>query len=58
MLNPIVEVDQIYNLACPASPRPLPERSSADDQDLRAWRNQHAGTRKTGEGKDPPGVDL
>ena len=31
-----VEVDEIYNLACPASPDPLPVRSGADDQDQRA----------------------
>ena len=38
-----VEVDEIYNLACPASPDPLPARSGADDQDQRARRDQHAG---------------
>ena len=38
-----VEVDEIYNLACPASPGPLPVRSGADDQDQRARRHQHAG---------------
>ena len=37
-----VEVDEIYNLACPASPDPLPARSGADDQDQRARRDQHA----------------
>jgi UDP-glucuronate decarboxylase len=36
-----VEVDQIFNLACPAA-RALPARSGADDQDQRAWRDQHA----------------
>ena len=30
-----VEVDEIYNLACPASPDSLPVRSGADDQDQR-----------------------
>ena len=29
-----VEVDEIYNLACPASPDPLPVRPGADDEDL------------------------
>ena len=31
-----VEVDEIYNLACPASPNPLPARSGADDEDVGA----------------------
>jgi UDP-glucuronate decarboxylase len=37
-----VEVDEIYNLACPASPIPLPVRPGADDQDLGARGDQHA----------------
>ena len=31
-----VEVDEIYNLACPASPDPLPARPGADDQGVGA----------------------
>ena len=45
-----VEVDEIYNLACPASPDPLPARSGADDQDQRARRDQHAGPGQAREG--------
>ena len=45
-----VEVDQIYNLACPASPDPLPVRPGADDQDQRARGDQHAGPGQAGEG--------
>ena len=52
-----VEVDEIYNLACPASPDPLPARSGADDQDQRARRDQHAGPGQAREGQDPPGLD-
>ena len=53
-----VEVDEIYNLACPASPDPLPARPGADDQDQRARRDQHAGPGQAGEGQDPAGLDL
>ena len=52
-----VEVDEIYNLACPASPDPLPARPGADDQDQRARRDQHAGPRQAGQGADPAGLD-
>ena len=41
-----VEVDEIYNLACPASPDPLPARPGADDEDERARRDQHARPRQ------------
>jgi UDP-glucuronate decarboxylase len=37
-----VEVDEIYNLACPASPYSLPARPCTDHQDKRNWRDQHA----------------
>ena len=53
-----VEVDEIYNLACPASPDPLSARSGADDQDQRARRDQHARPGQAREGKNPAGVDL
>ena len=52
-----VEVDRIFNLACPASPDPLPVRSRADDEDQRPRRHQHAGPRQAREGADPAGVD-
>ena len=53
-----VEVDEIYNLACPALADPLPARSGADDQDLRHRRHQHAGPGQARQGQDPAGLDL
>jgi len=38
-----VEVDEIYNLACPLAD-PLPARPGANNEDQRPWRHQHAGT--------------
>jgi hypothetical protein len=52
-----VEVDEIYNLACPASPMPLPVRSGADAEDQRAWRDQHAGSRQAHQSQDFSGLD-
>ena len=52
-----VEVDEIYNLACPASLRALPIRSRADDQDECHRRDQHAGHRQAGGRENPAGVD-
>ena len=52
-----VEVDEIYNLACPASPDPLPVRPGADDEDQRARRDQHARAGQAGAGQDLPGLD-
>jgi UDP-glucuronate decarboxylase len=37
-----VEVDEIYNLACPGLADPLPARPGADHQDQRPRRDQHA----------------
>ena len=53
-----VEVDEIYNLACPASPIHYQHDPGADDQDLRARRDQHARPRQADAGEDPPGLDL
>ena len=53
-----VEVDQIYNLACPASPISLPARSRTNDQDERPWRHQYAGPRQTTASAHPAGLDL
>ena len=36
---------------------PLPARSGADDQDQRAWRDQHAGPGQAAAGADPAGLD-
>ena len=52
-----VEVDEIYNLACPASPDALPVRPGADHQDQRARRHQHAGPGQARQGADPAGLD-
>ena len=53
-----VEVDEIYNLACPASPDPLPVRPGADDQDQRAWaRSTCSGWPSGCKAPDPPGLD-
>ena len=53
-----VEVDEIYNLACPASPDPLSARPRADDEDQRARRHQHAGARQAPQMPDLPGLDI
>ena len=37
-----VEIDEIYNLACPASSGALPVRPRANHQDICARRNQYA----------------
>jgi UDP-glucuronate decarboxylase len=57
-----VEVDEIYNLACPASPihyqfDPV-QTTGANHEDQRAWHHQHAGTCQTLKSQDPPGIDL
>ena len=53
-----VEVDDIYNLACPASPVHYQYRSGADHEDERARRDQHARPRQAGARADVPGLDL
>ena len=50
-----VEVDRIFNLACPASPVHLPARPGADHEDQRARRDQHAGARQAGRCTHLPG---
>ena len=44
-----LEVDEIYNLACPASPSSLSARPRTDHQNLGAWRNQYAWAGKAAE---------
>ena len=39
-----VEMDEIFNLACPASPISLPKGPSTNDQDERGRRHQYVGT--------------
>ena len=43
------EVDEIYNLACPASSSLLSNRSDTDDQDIRVRSGQYVRSGKTGE---------
>jgi UDP-glucuronate decarboxylase len=52
-----VEVDEIYNLACPASPVHS-ARSGANDQDQRPWRDQHAWACKARKGENSPGIHF
>ncbi len=53
-----VEVDEIYNLACPASPIHYQFDPGADDQDQRDRRDQHAGAGEASQGQDPADLDL
>ena len=50
-----VEVDEIYNLACPASPVHYQYDPVQTHQDERAWGDQHAGAGQTGPREDPAG---
>ena len=53
-----VEVDQIYNLACPASPVHYQYDPRPDDQNERARRDQHARSRQARESADLAGVHV
>ena len=53
-----VEVDEIYNLACPASPVHYQYDPGPDNQDQRPRRHQHARPRQAREGENPPGLYL
>ena len=50
-----VEVDEIYNLACPASPIHYQFDPVQTTKTSRHRRDQHAGPRQAGEGQDPAG---
>ena len=52
-----MEIDEIYNLACPASPGSLPVRPGSNGEDIRSRRHQHARTGETDQGPDPAGID-
>ncbi len=52
-----VEVDEIYNLACPASPIHYQHDPVQTTKTSRARRDQHAGTRQAGARADLAGVD-
>ena len=52
-----VEVDEIYNLACPASPIHYQLDPVQTIEDLRARRDQHARPRQAHAGEDPAGLD-
>ena len=53
-----VEVDEIYNLACPASPIHYQHDPVQTTKTSRARRDQHAGAREAAEGEDPAGLDA
>ena len=49
-----LEIDQVYNLACPASPI----HYQHDPVQTTKTSVQHAGPREAGEGKNPAGLDV
>ena len=53
-----VEVDQIYNLACPASPIHYQHDPVQTTKTSVHRRHQHAGPRQAPEGRNPSGLDL
>lgn len=53
-----VEVDKIYNLACPASPIHYQFDSRADDQDERTRGDQHAWSRQAGQSENSASVHI
>src|SRR5262249_23191168 len=53
-----VEVDQIYNLACLASPISLPTRSGANDKNEHPRCDQDAGTCETRAGTNSSGSHV
>ena len=53
----IVEVDEIYNLACPASPIHYQHDPVQTTEDVGARRDQHARPRQAAEVQDPAGLD-
>jgi hypothetical protein len=52
-----VEVDQIFNLACPAAPIYYQFDPVQTTKTSRAWRDQHAGAGQAAEGEDPASLD-
>ena len=52
-----VEVDEIYNLACPASPIHYQHDPVQTTKTSRPRRDQHAGPGQAGAGEDLPGLD-
>src|SRR5665647_2406712 len=52
-----LEVDQIYNLACPASPVHY-QHDPVQTTKTSAWRHQHAWTCQARESKDSAGLDF
>ena len=53
-----VEVDEIYHLACPASPVFYQRDPVQTTKTSRHWLDQHARTRQAHQGQDPAGLDL
>jgi hypothetical protein len=52
-----VEVDAIYNLACPASPHSLSAGPGADDQNDGSWRDQPPRLGQAAKMQNLPGVN-
>jgi hypothetical protein len=52
-----VEIDQIFNLACPAAPIYYQFHPVQMTKTSRAWRDQHAGAGQAAEGEDPASLD-
>jgi hypothetical protein len=53
-----VEIDEVFKLACPASPAPLSIGSGSDDQNLGSGRDQNAWVGEAVPPRDPPGVET
>lgn len=51
------EVDEIYNLACPASPRALPVQPDQNPENLGYGSHQYARAGQTHQGQNPAGFD-
>ena len=53
----VLDVDQIYNLACPAAPGHYQYNPDQDDEDVGARRDPHAGHRQALPREDSAGLD-
>jgi UDP-glucuronate decarboxylase len=53
-----VEVDEIFNLACPASPIHYQVDPVQDDENECDWRDQYAGARQKAEGENSSDIDI
>ena len=59
IITPIdLEVDQIYNLACPASPVFYQTQPGANHSSQCAWCHQHARVGETNQSPNPAGINF